>query len=152
MKTLLSTASLALLLAAAAARHRPRSPWDLTDYSGPTSGRLNTLRQGVADTYAWINKSGIHGTRSTSIRDKVTSSRADRAYRNGQAPTRWLPFSDGYADTEALTGFLAEDKIPDIQPPTPLPFRSDRRGRQGEARALQTSSMVQAIQTPFAAC
>ena len=59
MKTLLSTASLALLFGStAASAQAPISLGHLADYSGPTSDVGTPFGQGVADTYAWINKNG----------------------------------------------------------------------------------------------
>ena len=53
MKTLLSTASLALLLAGAATTSQAQvSLGHLADYSGPTSDVGTPFGQGVADTYA----------------------------------------------------------------------------------------------------
>src|SRR5947209_17763350 len=59
MKTLLSTASLTLLLGStAASAQAPISLGHLADYSGPTSDVGTPFGQGVADTYAWNNKNG----------------------------------------------------------------------------------------------
>ncbi len=59
MKTLLSTASLALLLASAATASQAQVKLGhLADYSGATSDVGTPFGQGVADAYAWINKSG----------------------------------------------------------------------------------------------
>src|SRR3954465_6860791 len=64
MKTLLSTASLALLLGAtAASAQAPISLGHLADYSGATSDVGTPFGQGVSAPYAWINKNGgINGT------------------------------------------------------------------------------------------
>src|SRR5216684_1875635 len=119
MKTLLSTASLALLLGAAAGTAQAQiALGHLTDYSGPTSDVGTPFGQGVADTYAWINKNGgINGT-------KVNVDTVDYSYQVPRAIAQYKKWSGtdkvaailgwGTADTEALTGFLAEDKIPDI--------------------------------------
>ena len=65
MKSLLSTASLALLLGGtAASAQAPISLGHLADYSGATSDVGTPFGQGVADTYAWINKNGgINGAK-----------------------------------------------------------------------------------------
>src|SRR6266851_9129651 len=119
MKTLLSTASLALLLGAAAGTAQAQiALGHLTDYSGPTSDVGTPFGQGVADTYAWINKNGgINGA-------KVNVDTVDYSYQVPRAIAQYKKWSGtdkvaailgwGTADTEALTGFLAEDKIPDI--------------------------------------
>ena len=119
MKNLLSTASLALLLGGAAGTAQAQiALGHLTDYSGPTSDVGTPFGQGVADTYAWINKSGgINGT-------QVKLDTVDYGYQVPRAIAQYKKWSGadkvaailgwGTADTEALTGFLAEDKIPDI--------------------------------------
>src|ERR1700716_1621888 len=119
MKTLLSTASLALLLGGAAGTAQAQiALGHLTDYSGPTSDVGTPFGQGVADTYAWIIKNvGINGT-------KVNVDTVDYGQQVPRAIAQYKKWSGtekvaailgwGTADTEALTGFLAEDKIPDI--------------------------------------
>ena len=123
MKTLLSTASLAILLAGAATTSQAQaqaqvSLGHLADYSGPTSDVGTPFGQGVADTYAWINKNGgINGA-------KVNVDTVDYGYQVPRAIAQYKKWSGsdkvaailgwGTADTEALTGFLAQDKIPDI--------------------------------------
>ena len=60
IKSLLSTVSLALLLGGAVgtAQAQSISLGHLADYSGATSDVGTPFGQGVADTYAWINKNG----------------------------------------------------------------------------------------------
>src|SRR5215217_5845581 len=119
MKTLLSTASLALLMGCtAASAQAPISLGHLADYSGPTSDVGTPFGQGVADTYAWINKNGGVGGA------KVNVDTVDYGYQVPRAIAQYKKWSGsdkvaailgwGTADTEALTGFLAQDKIPDI--------------------------------------
>src|SRR6195256_676433 len=119
MKTLLSTASLALLLGGAASTAQAQiALGHLTDYSGPTSDVGTPFGQGVADTYAWVNKNGgICGT-------KVRVGTVDYGYQVPRAIAQYKKWSGahkvaaipvwGTADTEALTGFLAEDNTPNI--------------------------------------
>ena len=116
-KTLLSTVSLALLLGGtAASAQTPINLGHLADYSGATSDVGTPFGQGVADTYAWINKNGgINGA-------KVNVDTVDYGYQVPRAIAQYKKWSGadkvaailgwGTADTEALTGFLAEDKIP----------------------------------------
>src|SRR5207237_5578 len=118
-KTLLSTVCLAFLLGGAAGTAQAQiALGHLADYSGPTSDVGTPFGQGVADTYAWINKNGgINGT-------KVKVDTVDYGYQVPRAIAQYKKWSGtdkvaailgwGTADTEALTGFLAEDKIPDI--------------------------------------
>src|SRR3978361_2266744 len=119
MKSLLSTVSLALLLGSAAATAQAQiALGHLAEYSGGTSDVGTPFGQGVADTYAWINTNGgINGA-------KVNVDTVDYGYQVPRAIARYKKWSGGdkvaailgwgTADTEALTGFLAEDKIPDI--------------------------------------
>ena len=123
-------------------RRKPRSQLGhLADYSGPTSDVGTPFGQGVADTYAWINKNGgINGA-------KVDVDTVDYGYQVPRAIAQYKKWSGsdkvaailgwGTADTEALTGFVAEDKIPDISASYAAAL-SDPTGAGGkaEARAL----------------
>src|SRR5258707_7989587 len=62
-KSLLSTVSLALLLGSAAATAQAQiAIGHLADYSGGTSEVGTPYGQGVADTFAWVNKNrGVAG-------------------------------------------------------------------------------------------
>jgi len=148
-----------LLGAAAGNGPGPDRPCHLADYSGPTSDVGTAVRSGCRGTpMPWINKNGgINGA-------KVNVDTVDYGYQvpraiaqlqeNGRAPTRLAAILGwGTADTEALTGFLAEDKIPDISASYAAAlFRSYRRRRQGQAGAPTTSSTAEAIRTRCAAC
>src|SRR5205823_825993 len=138
MKTLLSTASLALLFGStAASAQAPISLGHLADYSGPTSDVGTPFGQGVADTYAWINKNGgVSGA-------KVNVDTVDYGYQVPRAIAQYKKWSGsdkvaailgwGTADTEALTGFLAQDKIPDISASYAAAL-SDPTGAGGKAK------------------
>src|SRR3954451_9218923 len=138
MKTLLSTASLALLLGCtAASAQAPISLGHLADYSGPTSDVGTPFGQGVADTYAWINKNGgVSGA-------KVNVDTVDYGYQVPRAIAQYKKWSGsdkvaailgwGTADTEALTGLLAQDKIPDISASYAAAL-SDPTGAGGKAK------------------
>ena len=138
MKTLLSTTSLALLLdSTAASAQAPISLGHLADYSGPTSDVGTPFGQGVADTYAWINKNGgVSGA-------KVNVDTVDYGYQVPRAIAQYKKWSGsdkvaailgwGTADTEALTGFLAQDKIPDISASYAAAL-SDPTGAGGKAK------------------
>jgi len=112
MKTLLSTASLALLLGSTAASAQAIKLGHLADYSGATSDVGTPFGQGVADTYAWINKNGgINGT-------QVKVDTVDYGYQVPRAIAQYKKWSGadkvaailgwGTADTEALTGSLPD--------------------------------------------
>ncbi len=58
MNSLLSTASLALLLGMTAASAQSIPVGHLADYSGGTSDVGTPYGQGVVDTFAWVNKNG----------------------------------------------------------------------------------------------
>ena len=138
MKHLLSTAGLALLLGGVAGTAQAQiALGHLADYSGPTSDVGAPFGQGVADTYAWINKNGgINGS-------KVNVDTVDYSYQVPRAIAQYKKWSGGdkvaailgwgTADTEALTGFLAEDKIPDISASYAAAL-SDPTGAGGKAK------------------
>src|SRR5712664_118847 len=88
MKTLLSTATLALLLGAAAGTAQAQiALGHLTDYSGPTADVGAPFGQGVAATYAWINKNGdINGT-------KVNIDTVDYSYQVPRASAQYTKWS-----------------------------------------------------------
>jgi branched-chain amino acid transport system substrate-binding protein len=89
----------------------------LVDYTGPTSDVGTPFGQGIADAFAWINKNGgISGK-------PVTVDTVDYGYQVPRAIAQYKKWSAGdnkaaaivgwgTADTEALTGFLAQDQIP----------------------------------------
>ncbi|MES2751951.1 MAG: ABC transporter substrate-binding protein [Pseudomonadota bacterium] len=117
MTKLLSTASLALLLGGTAGVAQAQvSLGHLADYSGPTSDVGTPFGQGVADAFAYVNKNGGIDGKPVKI-DTV-----DYGYQVPRAIAQYKKWSGsekvsailgwGTADTEALTGFVAEDKIP----------------------------------------
>ena len=89
----------------------------LADYTGATSDVGTPFGQGIADTFAWINKNGgINGK-------PVTIDTVDYGYQVPRAVAQYKKWSAGdnkvaaivgwgTADTEALTGFLVQDQIP----------------------------------------
>lgn len=115
--SLLGTAALGLLLAATSANAQI-AIGHLQDQSGGTSDVGTPYGQGVVDTFAWINKNGgIDGK-------KLNVDSVDYGYQVPRAIALYKKWSGsekvaaimgwGTADTEALTGFLANDKIPDM--------------------------------------
>jgi branched-chain amino acid transport system substrate-binding protein len=118
LKTLLCSAAMAVLLAGGASAQAPIKIGHLADYSGGTSDVGTPYGQGVADAYAWVNKNGgINGT-------KLDVDTVDYGYQVPRAIAQYKKWSGtekvaaimgwGTADTEALTGFLSQDQIPDI--------------------------------------
>ena len=117
LKSLLGTASLVLLIASTSANAQI-AIGHLQDQSGGTSDVGTPYGQGVVDTFAWINKNGGVGGKQLAV-DSV-----DYGYQVPRAIALYKKWSGsdkvaaimgwGTADTEALTGFLANDKIPDF--------------------------------------
>src|SRR3982074_3954970 len=68
IKSLLSTVSLALLIGGAAATAQAQiAIGHLADYSGGTSDVGTPYGQGVADTFAWVNKNGGVGDKQLNV-------------------------------------------------------------------------------------
>jgi branched-chain amino acid transport system substrate-binding protein len=139
MKTLLGTAAAVLLLGGTAAMAQSAIKiGHLADYSGGTSDVGTPYGHAVADTFAWINKNGgINGV-------KVDLDSVDYGYQVPRAIAQYKKWSGaekvsaimgwGTADTEALTGFVAQDKIPDISGSYAAAL-SDPTGAGGKAKA-----------------
>src|SRR5215203_2985035 len=119
MKSLLSTVSLALLLGGAASGAQAQiAIGHLADYSGGTSDVGTPYGQAVADTFAWVNKNGGVGGKQLNVDTNDYGYQVPRAialYKKWSGADKVAAIMGwGTADTEALTGFLAQDKIPDI--------------------------------------
>ena len=88
MKSLLSTVSLALLLASTAATAQAQiAVGHLADYSGGTSDVGTPYGQGVADTFAWINKNGGIGGKQEMLSEDLcvlALLKLGRQYRRGR--------------------------------------------------------------------
>jgi len=113
---LLRGAAAALLLAAtAAAADAQIAVGHLTDYSGPTADIGLPFGQSIPDAMAWFNqKAGVNG-------DKIVVDTVDYGYQVPRAVTQYKKWTSakvaaifgwGTADTEALSGFVAQDQIP----------------------------------------
>jgi branched-chain amino acid transport system substrate-binding protein len=119
MKSLLSTVSLALLLGGAATAAQAQiAIGHLADYSGGTSDVGTPYGQAVADTFAWVNKNGGVAGKQLKVDTNDYGYQVPRAialYKKWSGSDKVAAIMGwGTADTEALTGFLAQDKIPDI--------------------------------------
>src|SRR5882724_9815028 len=120
MKSLLSTVSLGLLLGGAATAAQAQIPiGHLADYSGATSDVGTPYAQAVADTLAWVNKNGGVGGKQLNVDSNDYGYQVPRAialYKKWSTPDSKVAAIMGWgtADTEALTGFVAQDKIPYI--------------------------------------
>src|ERR1700692_1564832 len=138
MKSLLTTASLALLIGGAATAAQAQiAIGHLADYSGATSDVGTPYAQAVADTFAWINKNGGVGGKQLNV-DTVDYGyqvpRAIALYKKGAGADKGAAIRGwGTADTEALTGSLAADKIPDISGSYAAAL-TDPEGSSGKAK------------------
>ena len=144
LKSLLGTVSLALLLGAAASTAQAQiAIGHLEDLSGGTSDVGTPYGQGVADTFAWVNKNGGVGGKQLNVDSNDYGYQVPRAvalYKKWSAPDSKVAAIMGWgtADTEALTGFVAQDE-------NSLYLRLLCRGadgpgrpqRQGQALAVQ---------------
>ena len=111
---LLRSAAMAAVLAATTA-HAQVSIGQLADYSGATADVGVPYGQGAADAFGWVNqKGGVNGT-------KVNVDTVDYGYQVPRAVAQYKKWVGekvaailgwGTADTEALTGFVAQDQIP----------------------------------------
>src|SRR3954452_16760032 len=120
LKSVLSGVPLALLLGCAATAAQAQIPiGHLADYSGGTSDVGTPYGQAVADTFAWVNKNGGVGGKQLNVDTNDYGYQVPKAialYKKWSAPDSKVAAIMGWgtADTEALTGFLAQDKIPDL--------------------------------------
>src|SRR3569833_1086324 len=120
IKSFLGTVSLALLVGGfASAAQAQIAIGHLEDLSGGTSDVGTPYGQGVVDTFAWVNKNGGIGGKQLSVDSNDYGFQVPRAialYKIWSAADNKVAAIMGWgtADTEALTGFLANDKIPDL--------------------------------------
>src|SRR6202161_4037027 len=120
LKSLLGTVSLVVMLGGAASSAQAQiAIGHLEDLSGGTSDVGTPYGQGVADTFAWINKNGGVGGKQLNVESNDYGYQVPRAialYKKWSAPDSKVAAIMGWgtADTEALTGFLAPAKIPDL--------------------------------------
>src|SRR5215469_16846419 len=118
LKSLLSTVSLAMVIAATATAAQAQiAIGHLQDLSGGTSDVGTPYGQGVVDTFAWVNKNGGVGGKQLNVDSNDYGYQVPRAialYKKWSAPDSKVATIMGWgtADTEALTGFVAQDKIP----------------------------------------
>ena len=110
----------------------------LEDLSGGTADVGTPYGQGVADTFAWVNKNGGVGGKQLNVDSNDYGYQVPRAialYKKWSAPDNKVAAIMGWgtADTEALTGFLAQDKIPDISGSYAAAL-TDPEGTSGKAK------------------
>src|SRR6202167_3746718 len=140
IKFLLSSVSLALLLSGAAVTAEAQiAIGQLADYAGGTSDVVTPYGQGVADAFAGVNKNGGIGGKPVSV-DTVDYGyqvpKAVALYKKWSSPDSKVAAIMGWgtADTQALTGSLRTDKIPDISGSYAAAL-SDPEGTSGKAKA-----------------
>ena len=139
IKSLFSTVSLALLIGDTSATAQAQiAIGHLQDLSGGTSDVGTPYGQGVADTFAWVNKNGGVGGKQLNVDSNDYGYQVPRAialYKKWSAPDSKVAAIMGWgtADTEALTGFLAQDKIPDISGSYAAAL-TDPEGTSGKAK------------------
>ena len=139
MKTWLGSVSLALLVAGSAmAADDKISVGHLTDYSGPTSDVGQPYGQAEADVFAWVNKNGGVAGKQVALDTNDYGYQVPRAialYKKWSAADSKVAAILGWgtADTEALTGFLAQDKIPDMSASYAAAL-TDPEGTSGKAK------------------
>ena len=113
--TLLASAAAAALLSGPASAQQKIKIGNLVDYTGATSSVGKISGPGKVDALAWINKNGgINGK----MLDVDTVDYSYQTQRSIQQYKKWKDEGalaiQGYGtnDTEAMVGFIAEDKIP----------------------------------------
>ena len=134
---LLRSAAVAVVLAATAA-HAQVSIGQLADYSGATADVGMPYGQGAADAIGWVNqKGGVNGT-------KVNLDAVDYGYQVPRAVSQYKKWVGdkvaailgwGTADTEALTGFVAQDQIPYVSASYAAAL-TDPTGKSKKAKAI----------------
>jgi branched-chain amino acid transport system substrate-binding protein len=139
IKSLLGSAALTLAVGAFASYAQAQiAIGHLQDLSGGTSDVGTPYGQGVADTFAWINKNGGIGGKQVALDSNDYGYQVPRAivlYKKWSAPDNKVAAIMGWgtADTEALTGFLANDKIPDMSGSYAAAL-TDPEGTSGKAK------------------
>src|SRR5260370_37693961 len=107
------------------------------DYSGGTSDVGTQYGQGVADSFDCVNKNGGVGGKQLNVDSNDYGYQVPRAialYKKWSGGDKVAAIMGwGTADTEALTGFLAQDKIPDISGSYAAAL-TDPEGTSGKAK------------------
>ena len=138
MKALLGTASLVFSIGAGAATAQAQiTVGHLVDYSGPTADVGVAYGQGIVDAFAWLNKNGGIGGKRLNLETSDYGYQVPRAialYKKWSAGEKVAAIMGwGTADTEALTGLLAQDRIPDISASYAAAL-TDPEGSSGKAK------------------
>ena len=138
-KSLLSTVAFVLAIGGASASAQAQiAIGHLEDLSGGTSDVGTPYGQAVVDTFAWVNKNGGIDGKKLNVDSNDYGYQVPRAialYKKWSAPDNKVAAIMGWgtADTEALTGFLAQDKIPDVSGSYAAAL-TDPEGASGKAK------------------
>jgi len=128
--------AIAIVLQTAAAAHAQIAIGHLADLSGPTSEVGTPYSEGIDDTFAWVNKTGGVDGKQLHV-DTV-----DYGYQVPRSIAQYKKWSGaglsaimgwGTADTETLSAFVTQDKIPDISASYAAAL-SDPTGAGGKAK------------------
>lgn len=135
--TLLRGASLAVLLCglAGAANAETVTVGQLADYSGGTADVGVPFGQGLIDGMAWANKQGGVTVELDTVDYGYQVPRAVAQYKKWSGGDKKMPAILGWgtADTEALAGFIAQDKIPYMSASYSAAL-TDPTGKSGKAK------------------
>jgi branched-chain amino acid transport system substrate-binding protein len=135
--TLLRGASLAVLLCglAGTANAETVKIGHLADYSGGTADVGVPFGQGIIDAMAWANKRGGVTVDLDTVDYGYKVPRAVAQYKKWSESDNKVPAILGWgtADTEALTGFVAKDKIPYMSASYSAAL-TDPTGKSGKAK------------------
>lgn len=137
MTKILRGASLAALVLgmAGAARAEQVTVGQLTDFSGATADVGVPFGQGVVDAIAWANKKGGVDVVLDTVDYGYQVPRAVAQYKKWSGADKKVPAILGWgtADTEALTGFIAQDQIPYVSASYSAAL-TDPTGKSGKAK------------------
>lgn len=137
MTKILRGASLAALVLgmAGAARAEQVTVGQLADFSGATADVGVPFGQGVVDAIAWANKKGGVDVVLDTVDYGYQVPRAVAQYKKWSGADNKVPAILGWgtADTEALTGFIAQDQIPYVSASYSAAL-TDPTGKSGKAK------------------
>src|SRR6201996_8077892 len=140
LKSLASTVSLAVMLGGALSSAQAQiAIGHLQDLSGGTADVGKPYGQAVVDTFAWVNKNGGAGGKQLNVDSNDYGYQVPRAialYKKWSAADGKVAAIMGWgtADTEALSPFVTQDKIPDLSGSYAAAL-SDPEGTSGKAKA-----------------
>ncbi len=114
-RILWASAAATVLFAMPAVAQQKIKVGNLIDYTGPTSSTGKFSGPGKVDAIAWINKNGgINGKMidADTVDYSYQTQRAIQLYKKWKDEGAIAILGYGTNDTEAMVGFIAEDKMP----------------------------------------